>query len=249
MNRLVLAGGNNITMSQSIDGQSGTITISALPIPTLSKWENVVVGDTQHSQSLSVENATFWLVDMAPGAPVFPGNMTVSTMFIDMEATSTSGQTAANSHTLQVGIYTRNASTLSLLNSVQTTWAFSANTNNTQLYSGVRFLSIHSSLWSAQPTFSQDNYYMGFLARSSGSSIGLSLRGNLYLVTNDTRFGTMGISATAANTSIGHAPFVGVSAASRTNLPVSIQLSELVKTGSLYGFLPHMILYNVRSNF
>jgi len=188
---------------------------------------------------------------MSPGAPVFPGNMTVSTAFIDVEATqtATSVNTAANSHSWKIGIYTRNISTLSLLNSVQTTWAFSADTNNTQLFSGIRFITIHSSLWSAQPTFSQDNYYIGFLARSSGSNIGLLLRGNLYLITNDTRFGTMGISATAANTTMGHSPFVGVSSVSRTDLPVSIQLSELRKTGSLYGFLPRMIFYNISSNY
>src|SRR3972149_5884455 len=98
------AVGQTITasFSQSIQTQS-TYTV-----PTLSKWENVVIGDTQHSQSLAVENATFWLVDMSPGAPVFPGNMTVSTAFIDVEATqtATSVNTAANSHSWKIGIYT-----------------------------------------------------------------------------------------------------------------------------------------------
>src|SRR3972149_6149455 len=86
------AVGQTITasFSQSIQTQS-TYTV-----PTLSKWENVVIGDTQHSQSLAVENATFWLVDMSPGAPVFPGNMTVSTAFIDVEATQTATKNAVD---------------------------------------------------------------------------------------------------------------------------------------------------------
>ena len=243
---LTLAGGNNITLSQV--GNAVTISgLDAATVPILSKWDNILdVAEEAAVTALAVESRTFWLVDMNPYNQVFPGNMTVSTAFLDVAATANSS--GSNAHTWQVGIYTRNASTLSLLNSVSTTWSFSANTSNTQLFSGTRFVPIQSSQWSLAPTFSQTQYYMGFLASSAGAIIGMSMIGH-QILPNAQRSGTIGVSTATGNTSMGWVPYVGVSTVTRSNLPTSVQLSELVKSGSFYAFIPHMVFFNMSGAF
>jgi len=87
---------------------------------------------------------------------------------------------------------------------------------------------------------------------SSGGEPALSIVGFSYLSAGVTRSGTFGVASATGNTSQGWEPFVGVSVSSIANteaLPTSIQLSELDKTPTLYGFVPHLVFENISSNF
>jgi hypothetical protein len=246
-----LAGGPNITLSGSTAAGGQTISISAPApgggaAPTLSVWNNAA-GVTLGSTATS--NGTFWLFPLDPDDQIFPGNMTVSTAYIAVSASSNISN--AYSHTMNLGIYTINGVSLSLLNTVQHTVAFAANANNSQAISGARFLTLASSAWSASPTFSQTKYYVGLQFNTSGTHVNLSFVGQRYLQSSQ-RSGTFGNSITSGNTSMGWTPWIGVSGASRNNttaLPTTIELSQLSKGGNLYAFLPYILFNDVSSNF
>lgn len=241
---MTLAGGNNITLSQA--GNAVTISGAAAgAAANLAVWHNAAgtLGSTGTS------NGTFWIFPLDPDDAVFPGNMTASTAYIAVSASSNISN--AYSHTLRLGIYTINGVSLSLLNSVSNTVGFAANANNSQAIIGARFITFHSSAWSAQPTFSQTKYYVGAIFHTSGTQMNLSFIGARYIQSSQMS-GTFGNSITSGNTSMGMVPWVGVSNASRSNtaaLPTNIQISELQKGGGLYGFLPFILFNTVSSNF
>lgn len=244
---LVLAGGNNITLSQSTNGDSATITISAaaIGVNTLSIWNNKMYSGSLLS---SVSGNIFNLVELDPKNDIFPGNMTVSTVYIAISQSS--NLSAAHSGTLKLGIYTRNASTLSIFNSASTTWGFAANASNSRLMKGLRWITLDATLWSASLTFSQTRYWLGMLMHTSGGEANYSYEGFRYLGT-DQRSGTFGVSLSSGDTSMGWVPFIGESVssiASNGAMPTSIQLSELDKVG-IAGYIPHIVFENISSNF
>ncbi len=246
--RLVFVGGNNITLSESTNGGSATVTISAPSDPTLSYWG---YGD-QNLDRIATSNGTFFLFPLVPFTQMlFPGNMTVSTALLDFSC-SDSNASQSFTHSWKIGIYTINGATLSILNSVAVTWGSNQNSANTSLFSGQRFLTIHSSAWSSSPVFSRTMYYVGMVGNTSGNSVDFSIEGYNILGEEGIRSGTIGVGNTTGNTSMGWAPWVGVSASSRNitaGLPTNIQLSQLVKTGALYGFVPYTQFNNISSNF
>lgn len=276
-NRLVFAGGDNITLSQSTNANSATMTISIANavIPTISYWNNMI----NEGNVISNHDSFFNLVYLDPKNNVFPGNMTVSTVYfpISVPSISTSQLTYGFLGTLKLGIYTRNASTLSIHNSVQTTWSYSSVTDISNTLQGLRWLTINSSQWSASPTFSNTEYYLGYIMHLSaqstftqtltfgGSTLTLTLTGQItgisaqypaftHLISSDIarRSGTFGLSLTSGNTSMGWVPFIGESGASRNNtaaLPTSILLGALSKGGTQYGVVPQIVFNNISSNF
>jgi hypothetical protein len=158
----------------------------------------------------------------------------------------------------KIGLYSVNGSSLSLLNSGTVTWgATAANVTNTALFYGQRFLTIHSSNWSAQPTLSRTNYFVGAVANThtsgaGGDVPGFATLGFRILNSGTINSGTVGISQTAGSTSQGYYPWIGVSGATRAytqGLPTNIQLSQLVKTGAYYGLIPYLQINNIASNF
>ena len=119
--------------------------------PSLKHWRSmhgpVAVGVAGQAQSLYVGP-----IDIE-GEP-FPGNILASTLGIGLSVTHATGSTAAFTSTYHVGLYTRNASTLSLINSVSGTWGTAgANVSNTGRFNGARILDIFSSAWSSAPWF------------------------------------------------------------------------------------------------
>ncbi|TAL41618.1 MAG: hypothetical protein EPN89_18890, partial [Methylovulum sp.] len=155
---LTIAGGNNITLSQA---GGNAITISAKADPTLSYWQNA----NQSISTQATSNGTFFLFPLTPvPGNLFPGNMTVSTMLLNFSASETNvGADEDLSQTWRIGVYTINGVSLSILNSASVSWGSPSNNTNTRLFYGERFATIHSSDWSAQPSFSNTKYYVGML--------------------------------------------------------------------------------------
>jgi hypothetical protein len=178
--------------------------------------------------------------------------MTVSSMYIPLSLSgSTATMSAAYTSIFRLGIYTNNAGTLSLLNSVQTTiGSGGAATNNSTLFAGVRWLSIHSSAWSVQPVFSQGQYWWATHWSSAGV---LNQTGNIFgqnlAASNSTFDGTIGAASAANATSKGVAPFYGVYSATTAALPTAIGSAELNKQAALGVAVPSLLFNNITGSF
>jgi hypothetical protein len=258
--QILFAGGPNITLSQSLGtGAStnfATISISGAnpgggAAPTLNLWQNMVAFNS--TTNLGTSNATLRLSPLDRDDPVFPGNMTVSSVFLNV---SMSGSVTA-SHTVSasIGLYVpntgANASILSLVLSASTSFGTgAANANITSQYNGARFLTLRGTQF--QPgsnlTLSQTKYILAVWFRSSGSAQNISLIGANFLTTNQ-RSGTVGTSVATA-TSMGWTPYYGLYSASVTTaMPTALSMNQIVKVSAGANFIPFIIFNNQYSNF
>jgi hypothetical protein len=259
-NQLVFAGGNNVTLSQSTAVGGNTISISAGAgggAPSLSFYQNLVPQNS--AQPYTTLGVAFRTMLIQPLSPVegmgFPGNMTVSTLMLQMSGsqTATSATSAWSSSfgsTVSIGMYLlANSSQLTLVNSVSASWSAAANTQNSTNWAGPRFLTFHSSQWSSQPALSAgERYWYGILHNSSNfSNMGPSWLGQ-YIGASTQRSGTIGVSQ-VPNTSQGMVPFLGIYSASLTSMPNSLANSQINKVNISAGFAPAVILNATVSAF
>ena len=243
-------------MSQSTAVGQGTLTVVGPRVPTMYRYDNLPVQGTASNQTnspyitLGTVNGSMQLLPFAPGNDVFPGNMSALTMFIDMSAahTNTSATTQAQTLRYSVGIYTlAGASSLSLLNSGTASVTAPATSNQSTLWNGARYLTLVSSQFSTALTFSQTSYWLGIIMSSSGttnSAMGYlgAYQGNQGVA----RSGTIGIAGTTANSRDWQlwAGVVGTAA-----LPASVHITNVTKTGVSGGFVPHVILEALHSEW
>ncbi|HEX3569047.1 MAG TPA: hypothetical protein VHT70_05235 [Candidatus Saccharimonadales bacterium] len=259
-NQLVFAGGNNITLSQSTDVGGNTISISAPDAganPVHSFYQNLMPQNS--AQPYTTLAMTFNTLLVQPLSPVegygFPGDMTVSTFMMNMSGSQTATSAASAwsssfSSSALFGIYLlSNSSQLTLVNSASTSWSAAANSQNSTIWAGPRFLTIHSSNWSSQPVLSYGaRYWFGVIQRSSNfSNMGPGWIGQ-YLGASTQRSGTIGVSQ-SPNTSQGMVPFLGIYNTSLTSMPSSIANSQINKVHALAGFVPSVILNATFSAF
>jgi len=245
---VAIAGGNNITLSQN--GNAVTISAGASggAAPTLSIYDNFAGRGDQLSFFTAFNTFALAVLNPAPGN-LFPGNFTASTVFLDVSAKiSTVIGDASLSGTFKLGIYTLSGSTLSLLNSVSSSYTVSISSTNSQ--QGAMWVTIHSSQWSANPTFSNTQYWLGYIhnvpvgAINSVSILGISNYATLQ------RSGTFPNASSAIT--MGFVPFIGLSSASLASnspLPASIGLDELSKGGAGGYIVPHLVFMNISNEF
>lgn len=204
---------------------------------TLKHWRSmagpVQAGNTGQGQSLYVGP-----IDIQ-GEP-FPGNILASTLGIGISVTHSTNSTAAFTSTYVAGIYTRNASTLSLINSVSGTWGTAAaNASNTGRFNGQRILAILSSQWSSAPWFLEGNrYWLGVMHRTNGFAGPLSYMG---VITVSTVAQSGEIGAPTAGTAASHmqfAPMRGVYSVTTAAMPTSIAQSNMTGSGMFAAFTP-----------
>ena len=245
--RVVLVGTENMTLSQSTDANGATISI--IDGPNLDHFVNFPYFGHDGQGAMLSHVITNWpaSIHVSPllhNYGMFPGRMTANTLLMRWSLSgSTATMSQANTTHLSLGIYTRTGSTLSLLNSATTTWGGGAATNNSTSTVGVRWLTLHSSLWSAQPVFTQGHYYFAWGFRTSGvlAQTGAVFGGGVASGAVAVGSGTMG-AATSAGTSQGNWPWYGIYGTSSTNLPGSIGSAQLNKSTGLAGFVPLVIL-------
>jgi phosphoheptose isomerase len=270
--RLIFAGTPSITLSGSTNGVSQTITISAPATSSLSAYTNITLSVAGSTVKFSVADPppidyfdnmggaggasgitqtamtfnTLLLQPLTPFNELFPGKMTASTAMLQFSVSATAS--SSHSSTVGVGIYTRvNETQLSLLNSVATSWAQGAATNQTASYNGQRWLTIHSSQWSAQPVFNQSMYWMGLFVRSSNASHTGSFVGQV-LQNSVQRSGSI-MSSVATNTQLAHYPFMGIHSVSQTAFPATIAHSDINKAHALAPFVPNIVFNNITRSF
>lgn len=253
--QVLLIGGNSITLSGSTQGGSITITISGATTaagggaPTLNFYNNQEAGTMNTASSLPINNLKFWPV---VNAGVFPGNMTPSTVLLNLSfnMSNTTASTEAFTYTFSLGFFTISASsTLNLIFSASSTFAATANSSNSSFLHGPRWLSFHSSLFNVQPTFSQTEYIAGIWYNTSGTSHAFSAMGARFM-TSDIRSGTMGVGTTTGNQTWGWHPWVGSFTQTFTSgMPSSIHISNISKQGNNPQLVPHIILNNLMATF
>lgn len=245
--------GSNITLSQSVNAASGSLTIFGTSggggggaAPTVSFFQNAAPANTGNSQ---LPNATLviWPLNVAD---IFPGNMTASTMFLNMTGTVSTG--ASWRRSISLGFYTLvNSTQLSLCFSASTSFGSSAtNTAMNQSFAGYRWLTLHSSQFNIQPTFSQTKYWFALWDRSTSGSQSFSFHGQSHFVHTSVRSGFINAASNSATTQGWH-PFNGnYSVSFSTAMPDSLAASAINKTGAtaVANFIPNIILNNVGSN-
>ena len=175
--------------------------------------------------------------------------MTVSSINFWKTGSWGSSNSSSFSSTFNFALYTRTGSSLSLLNSVSSSWGTGANNASlSSLYHGNRFLSLATSAASADWTLSQTAYWGGIFRRSSGAQVLESFYGAMFLESG-VRSGTMGVGTTTGATSWGGMPFHGLYSASTSAFPVSIVHSQLVKTQLRAYFIPHVVFNNILATY
>jgi hypothetical protein len=187
-------------------------------------------------------NATLLLFPLQDPSDIFPGNMTCNTMLFNMSGSDTSNS-SQHTYNFSIGIYTlQDASNLALAFSASSSWTMSANTNNSSSYNGLRWLSVHSSLFNVAPTFSNTSYWMGVWLQSSGRTYSISSVGVRYMIAAN-RSGFFA-SASASNKSLLNYPFFGIYSASFTTaMPGTINRSDI--SGNSINVIPHVVFNNL----
>lgn len=252
-NQLVFAGGNNITLSQSTGAGGNTITISAGAgggggVATNDFYQNM---DRGTSTVLAVPfnstgGATLMLQRLNQENNKFAANITANTVLLNMSAslTAVTASTGAHTMTAYVGVYSDNATALSLINSASSTWGISANSNNSATYHGVRWLSFVSSQWSSAPVFTQDaEYVFGVFLRATNVAIPISYIGQSYMG-SAARSGSLGQAAVANNTLAQGNYWNATFSTAVTAFPTTIASNAVTRSGSSAAFMPHIILNN-----
>jgi hypothetical protein len=247
---LTLAGGNNVTLSQN--GNAVTISAGGGAVPTLSWWQNMNIVNTGGMQvgSIAISYDTMGVYPLNQGG-VFPGNMTVNTMHLLFTLSgSTATMSQAFTSSVFVAIYTLNVSTLSLLNSVVTTFGSGAdNANLSTLRVGGRWLTIHSSAWSSQPVFTPGHYYVGLLIRSSSRSDQTAAYwGQADWSFNSVLSGSIGISQVNATT-VGFQPWKGIYSVTTASPPTVISSNAINKQVGAMTVIPCIQFNNMIQSF
>jgi hypothetical protein len=179
---------------------------------------------------------------------LFPFDITAGTCFFP--DVSVSGSTATMSIAFtsvwRLGIYTLNASTLSLLNSASVSFGFAgaATNNSTGFAGGLRYASFPAANWSSSPVFRfGSRYWLAWFWSSAGALNQTGSMAGAFMFSTGQRSGLLGVSNLTA-TSNGAAPFYGIYTAQTAAMPASIGSNQLQKTASVAGFVPHLIMAN-----
>lgn len=223
-NQMVFVGGNNITLSQSVNGQSATLTISGAAAGgggfSLISYENF-----DKIMTANVSNMTATGLTQRPIFIPFQlaGSLTHNMMQIEVSR-ATSG---SNAFTMQAAIYTFvNRTQISRLASLQNVFS---NTDTASI-SGIRRIML-TGFEAAGTTLSPGQYVMMLYASAANTaSMNYSYRGGVTVAPD---VGVIGAgsnvvtTATSAMSNGGYRIFAGVWSTTTASPPASIGLSNV----------------------
>jgi len=218
--------------------------IGGAPTRALSVWANHLASGT--AALVGTWAGKLLVFPLSPVDGVFPGAMTANTMLVGVSGNAmllpSVSSLALSAH---VGLYTlANSTRLSLLNRASTSYSGTPGaTDFSGLVHGPRQISFHSSQWSAVPSFSQTQYWVGLQFNSAGAGVLMSISGFQWM---ETRFsGHIGVGNTNSTAS---RPFPGMGVYSTTfttGLPGSIAFSQLRQADALAGAIPTIVINNI----
>lgn len=253
-NRLIFAGGNNITLSQVTGTGGNTVTIAAGAggggVNTLSHYQNMDMGT---SVGLLINAQNLFMQRLNQGAGLFPGQMTVSTFMLNLSGTASIGASstqtlAAHTSTFAIGIYTPVSSAnsvLTLVNSASTSFGSSTTMSIFPHYYGNRWLSFGTAQWSSSPVFSAGaDYVLAVFHNTSGANTFMSYLGQNYMNSN-VRSGYWGVSTTTGNNTSPHGNYWnGVYSLGTSGFPTAISGAQINRANATAVFMPHIIMNN-----
>ena len=219
--QMLVVGGSNVTVNQSINGSSATLSINAAAPgggATATMWfpynEAINVVGAQGQATLHImptPNAARREFDRI----VFPVTFT--------NASNTTGSLTLS---IWFGLFTKNASTLSMLHSTSGTYGLSyAGNNSSADQRGIRLLTLG---WTT--TITEGIYYAGIVSRSTTAGANASLSQVLISQINSN---FSGLWNAATNRSNQWPLGLGIRSASTSGIPDSLAFSHIDGTGSL----------------
>ena len=221
-NGLLLVGGTNITLSQSSGAGGATVSIvggAGGGGGTLSQWMPPGVGFSTFSQ-------------MGQGSLVmFPAQLQANGVFSRADffgsaSVSTSNASSfAGTLSLLAGIYTRNASTLSLATSGSQSHSWNISNNSSSSYTGLRAFTVPLAA-----TMTPGEYFFGVISLTTSTNANWFTLSNVALEGFNVSYaGPFGSSNNASNQFVAGA---GVFSATTNALPASVAFSGLVATSA-----------------
>ena len=196
---------------------------------------------------LATVQASFSVFPLVADGGNFQHNMLANTiaMAISYNFTNTSGNpTAVWSSSYRIGVYTRTGATLSLLNSASGTWGNTAATSNaSNIFNGIRLLSIASSQWSSAPyLLDGQEYHVAIQFLSAATTTALSVMQAIASALSTVgSFGLLGAATLSGTAFHPFSPFLGLFSATTTAVPGSIGQNQITGVSSnAVGMSPWM---------
>lgn len=238
--QMIIVGTNNITVSQSINGASATLSISgpaaAAAAATRSIWfpyQNYGLAGNTVAQQIGNGSIQVGLVEC-------DNNFSVSrfNVFVTNSLSSSSNSSHAGAISVFLGIYTRNVSTLSLSTSGSglNSWS-NTSSNSFSVLTGAKMLSgsINANLTPGQ-------YWLAFMSRTSTTNANWFTATNLQIGGILTLYhGLMGAASNASNQIV---PGYGTFSATSAGMPTSMAFSDLRGSEAVGQRVPIMNLVN-----
>ena len=247
-----ITGGPQITVGSDASGAVlsagvvGSFFENAIPDPSSAQ-----TGLALASVNTNMAGGRLLVQPISPSNELFPMNITVTRADLNFSGSATTSSTnlsQAFTSSFMLGFYTRSNSTrIDLLNSVLLSTAAGASTANYSRALGARYLSMHSSLFSSLPVFTEGGrYWFAQLIRTAGAiytSNSYLMQFGMYQGATSQRSGQLGAAASSGTSYNAWYPFMGVhSLTTHTALPASLAHSDLNKASSLANWIPHLML-------
>lgn len=238
----VFVGSGVVSLSQTTGANGGTVSILAPATSSLVGTNGVSVSTNGSTISVMGDTRTFFApYDESPMVtgqqgqqtihvmPMFIPNLQFDRILVGVQISNATNSSNSITLTQYVGIYTKNASTLSLLSSTSTSYNFSGSgtVGSYSLYGGPRQLSIP---WTV--TLTASDYYIAMnLRTTTGAGAGHSISQLLQSkFTNSDWSGLLGAASTlSAQRLLGQ----GVYSATSAGVPNSMAFTDIRGTGSL----------------
>lgn len=243
-------GGNNITVSQ-ITSNNGSHTLRLSVgggAPEVDYYDNGPIGVTALSNPGQM---TLYVFPFTPVNEVFPANMSVESVFLNVTQSVSTAATWTNQ--LSIAFYSSvNSTQLTRVVSGSTSWGTNAgNMNINDSFGGTRWLTIGSGNFNAQPVLLEGvRYWCAIWNRTSNNagSMSLNLYGYQSLGNSNARSGILG-AVSVVNSTLGWGRFMGIySVTFSTAMPSALAASDINKSVAQVLFLPQVILNNVATN-
>jgi len=241
------SGGNNITLS----GSGSTVGINAPATSSLSATGQVSISVNGSTISIGVPNAStlsgynaYADLPMVAGQvgqgtlrfepEIFP-NFQCDRILLPMHNTNSSNSSGSHTLSFWVGIYTRNASSLSLYSSISASTALthSGTAGSYSLYSGIRHFTIGMT-----NTFTEGEYWIGFLSRTTSGGANGSYSN---MVVSNVNSAFQGFFGSSNNTTMQFTLGQGVYTVTTSAMPASVAFSQIRGSDSMALRAPIML--------
>lgn len=218
-NRLVLAGGNNVTLSESVNGQSATVTISAGVGPFVRLFQPIQGDITSAGLDLTSRSVNFFRISM---------DASISATRYDVIGSILLATNSTGGYSLLHGIYTMTGSTANLITNsttnVGSTFTSGSATSVSGQYGGQserRFRSVNlGGIWAFTP-----GEYLFAMGYSAANGVSMRLAG-------PHRVSVAGIPGGGNYTDYF---YDGLFSTSTNAFPLSVTLGDIIRTGDNLG--------------